>query len=600
MNRLVKLLESPRAPLVILLLALLLTASSLWVGYFADDYQHHALLSPDMPFPKSHDGSLFGLFSFIDGDPARNLLLRDYSLLAWWSYDGFKFVFWRPVTEITHWIDHRLWHHYPVFMHVQNLLWYAALCWLVSRLFRRQSSTPLAAGAALLAFALDSSHGFGVGWISSRNAIVAATFGMVSLLTYMQWHDSFVRSASGQGATGKPGRQRKFHVISLITLALSLLSAEAGISTAAYLGAFALVLDKRGALKGVMGLIPHMLVTLAWWATYKHLGFGATNADAYYIDPAHSPLLFIAKLIERLPVMLASQFGLIPAEVYGFAGKPVPVYVTLCALYVAFVLYLMRNTLRQHATSRFWLLGSLFALLPVATALPADRNLLFVSVGGAMLVGELFQEWIKRPAAINIKQRLSSVVIAAFLSIHMIISPLLLPVMAYSPRIWTQHMQLEATRLPAIDDLEHKTLLLAGAPLPAALGMVVTRYAEELPLPARVWTLSTEQLPKTNTLTITRSSESDVTVTADGGFVNGTETALRNPERNPFHVGEKVQFSGMTLEISQLDAQGKPLSIVLHFVQPPTNDTLILQWRKDHYEVLPLPAAVGDTQTLQW
>lgn len=580
MNKLVGFLESPRAAFVILLLALLFASPAMVVGYFGDDYLHHALLSPGMPFPKPDDASLFGLFSFINGDPVRNQTLRDFSLLSWWSYDGLKFVFWRPVTELTHWIDHRLWHNSPALMHLHSLLWYALLCGLVGAAFRKLSSAPLAAGAALLAFALDSTHGFGVSWISNRNSLVAAVFGMVSLLTYLRWHDS---------------GQHRFQLLSLLSLALSLLSAEAGISTAAYLGAFALVLDKRGPLRGLLVLLPHAMLTAGWWLLYKHLGFGAANADAYYVDPAQTPALFVLKLLERLPVMLASQFGLIPAEVYGFAGKPIPVYVLLCVLFVAFVLILLRNTLRQHQTSRFWLLGALFALMPVSTALPHDRNLLFVSIGGAMLIGELFREWWLAARASHWRSRLNSGVTAAFLATHLVLSPLLLPLSAYSPRIWTSHMQLEAIRLPAIPNLEHTAVMLFGAPLPAALGMIPMRYAEQLPLPAKVWTITTRQTP----LTLTRTAADALVIDSPEGFVTGTEEALRSTDRFPFTEGEQIRHSGMTLEIARINDKGKPTSIILHFAPGQITGTALLKWQQDHYDTVSLPD-VGTSIPLTW
>ncbi len=580
MNRLVKFLEAPQAARIIVLLALLFTSPALVVGYFGDDYMHHALLSPAKPFPTPDDGSLFGLFSFINGDPVRNQLLRDYSLLSWWSYDALKFTFWRPVTEITHWIDHRLWHNSPALMHVHSLLWYALLCTLVGFLYRRLSSAPLAAGAALLVFALDSTHGFGVGWISNRNSLIAATFGMASLLTYIRWRET---------------DQRSLQLVSLLCLALSLLSAEAGISATAYLGAYALVLDKRGTVRGLLSLWPHVLIAACWWVTYKQLGFGAVNADAYYIDPAHSPALFALKLLERIPVMLASLFGLIPAELYGFAGKPIPAYVVVCAIFVAVVLALMRKVLQLHATARFWLLGSLFALVPVATALPHDRNLLFASIGGAMLIGELFRHWMLAPRAVTLSGRLTTGVIVAFLSLHLLVSPLLLPLMAYSPRIWTSQMQLEAIQLPPLENLTEKSILLLGAPLPAALGMIPMRYAENLPLPARLWTITSRQKP----LTLTRVSDNELVIDSADGFVNEVEESLRNTERFPFAAGDQIPHTGMTIEVLSINDKAKPASLKLRFDPDRLASTVILQWQKDHYETLSLPE-VGTSLPITW
>ncbi|CBL47196.1 Hypothetical protein HDN1F_36130 [gamma proteobacterium HdN1] len=587
MDRLQKVFSYRHSTFIIIALALLLLSPSLWVGYFADDYQHHALLSPEQPFPHTKDGSLFGLFSFINGDPARNLLLRDHSLMMWWGNSDLKFAFWRPVSEITHWIDHRLWRNSPALMHAQSLLWYAVLCWLVAQLYRQRSSGNIVAiGAGLLAFALDNAHGFGVSWIASRNAVIAATFGMASLLAYMRWHDSGLR---------------RFQWASLLAMALSLLSAEIGISTAAYLGAFALVLDRHGALRGLLRLAPHMLLTLAWWSLYKYLGFGASNADAYYIDPAHSPLAFLFKVAERLPVMLASQFGLVPAEVYGYATKPMPAYVVLCMVYVSFVLYLFRHTLRAHPSSRFWLLGSLFALFPVLTALPANRNLLFVSIGGAILIGELFNQWrLRLSRNVGFRQKTGSLIVASFIAIHLLISPLLMPVMAYSPILWKQQMQLEATHLPEIDALEDKILLLSGTPLAAALALVPTRYAEGLPLPAQVWTLNTLQPGYTHDpVTLYRTNNEELIAYAPKGFIQGTETTLRAQSQRAFTIGQQIPFTGMTMEVAAINDAGQPTALSLKLTPSQAARIRLLQWHKSnnreesHYSVHTLPELGG-------
>lgn len=580
MKYLVTLFESPRTPLLIVLLALLLASPSVITGYFGDDYLHHALLSPDTPFPKPQDGSLFGLFSFANAEPARNQLLRDYSLITWWTYDGLKYAFWRPVTEISHWLDHRLWRAYPAMMHIQNLFWYGLLCLVVFRAYRRFSTAALAATCALAVFALDSTHGFGIGWIANRNSLLAATFGFTALLYYAQWRETSLR---------------RHQVYSLGFLALSLLSAEAGISTTAYLGAYALTLDRRGSWRGLLALAPHALLTVIWWLTYKYLGFGAANADTYYVDPTHSPALFALKLLERVPVLLASQFGLIPAEVYGFAGKSIPIYVVICGLFAAGVLALFWQSVRTHASSRFWLLGSLFALAPISTALPHDRNLLFVGVGASMLVGELFRQWyLARPLATG-WARVYSGVIATFLAIHLIASPLLLPLMAYSPRIWSKQMGLDAVYLPDIDHLEQTSIVLLGAPLPASLGMIPIRYAEKLPLPAHLWTLTTLQNP----LSITRTSADEVIVESVLGFVGGVEESLRNIESFPFTIGDRVQHSGMTIEVLSIGDTAKPTRIALRFVPDGLQKTVFLQWEKGHYVQVPL-SDIGNSATVHW
>jgi hypothetical protein len=121
--------------LAIFALIFLFTLPSLWAGLMGDDYMHYAILkAEDLPIEKPDDLSLFGLFSFINGDPERNRRAMDPGVIPWWTYDGMKYAFWRPLAEITHWIDHQLWPRSPALMHLQNVLWYLRM-WLLGMFF---------------------------------------------------------------------------------------------------------------------------------------------------------------------------------------------------------------------------------------------------------------------------------------------------------------------------------------------------------------------------------------------------------------------------------------------------------------------------------
>lgn len=558
----------------LLVATLLACLPALFTGYFGDDYVHHALLSPDLAVPRADDWSLFGLFSWVDGNPARNRLLMDFSLIPWWTDEHMHYAFWRPLSELTHWLDHRLWHQSPVLMHLHSIVWYLILGGVLARCYRRAGLSPVAVTVALLAFLLDSTHGFTVAWIANRNALIAAVCGVLSLYAFFVWRE--------QG-------HRRSLLISLFFYSTSLLAAEMGISTAAYLGAYAITRDPQGVRRGLFALLPFVVITLAWWGIYKSGHFGANSSDAYYIDPIESPLLYLGKLVERVPVLLFSQWGLLPAEIYGFSPGPIPAYLMVASAFVAGVALILFPLLQRDAQARFWGLGMLFALAPIASALPHDRNLLMVGIGASALLGMLFEQ-LRDHQLGNVWHRRG---VKGLLGVHLLIAPLLLPFTAYSPKVWSDLMGLDrAAQLPVVAE---ENILLVGLPLPAALGMIPKRFAEQLPLPGKLWMLTSEPLD----ISVQRVDDNSLLVRVPAGMINGIEQIMRNLNKHPLALGQSIEHTGMTLTVNEMNLAGHPTALSLHFAPHILDRTRLLQWKNAHYEEIPIPV-VGHEQQLSW
>ena len=540
------------------LLTALLCIPALFAGYMGDDYIHHALLSTAIPIDKPNDLSLFGLFSFINGDPERNRLLMDYSLIPWWTYSELKYAFWRPISEITHWIDHTLWPNHPWLMHLHNILWYLAIVALAARLYRK-TLVGSAAVVALALYALDSSHGFTLSWIANRNGLISVTFGLLTLMFYTRWRES-----DSIGAL----------ILSLVSLALGLLSAEMGISVFGYLGAYALFMDKRGWLKGCLAASPHFLVIIIWWLVYKGSGFGAAHADSYYVDPAEHPITFILKLVERFPVLLASQWGIIPAEIYGFSGATIWGYVALCALFLAVCLVPILFVGWKEKSVRFWFFGMLFSILPALTALPHDRLLMFAGIGAAGILGHfLNQVFIANKSA---HRKITRVVAYMLVGIHLILSPILLPVMAYSTKVWADLIPSSPSYFSGIDNIANKQLVLFSPPIASALAIGPLRFYRGEAMPERVWTITSQNDP----LKFELLDENTLSIVNPEGFMRAqTEKAFRNIEKYPFEEGEVTGLSGLSISIHDINREGVPTKLVLTFKEPVREGKLkFLQW----------------------
>ncbi len=551
---------------------------AIWAGYMGDDYIHHALLSANSPIVKPPDLSVFGLFSFINGDPERNRLLMDYSLIPWWTYAELKYAFWRPLSEMSHWLDHVLWPDSPWMMHLHNIAWYLLVLVLVSRLYRTTLSAPLAGVLALAVYALDSSHGFAVSWIANRNALIALSFALVSLLLYMRWRRE-------QG--------RRWLFVSLIALVLSLLSAESAISVFGYMGAYALFLDKRGPLKGVFATLPHFAVIVAWWVIYKTSGFGAANADSYYVDPVNHPITFLGKLIERLPVLLASQWGFIPAELYGFSGQTIIGYVVGCLVVLLLLLIPVMRALSRTRTSMFWFCGMLFSILPVLTALPHDRLLFFTGIGASALVGNFFYHIysLKHCNGAGLFNRYSRGTAHVLLAFHLVLAPLLLPLMTYSTKVWASLIPHQPSYFSGIKDIESKRIVLFSPPIASAMVIGPLRFYRGEVMPDRLWTITTLN----DGLSFSKPDDSTLQIARAEGFLQGqAEEAFRNFQEQPLVEGESVTLSGLKIVMKDLNNEGKPTRLLLHFDRPLSDESLLfLKWdnEENRYQKLNINSA---------
>ena len=123
----------------------------------------------------SRDGSIrsfFGdvnpvseLFAFLPADEDAQAVMRETGLLPWWSAEGVRANFYRPLAALTHLVDFWLWTDQAFMHHLHSFLWLVMATWSVRRVVPVFSG--LRGGAlslAILFFIVEDAHAIAVGW----------------------------------------------------------------------------------------------------------------------------------------------------------------------------------------------------------------------------------------------------------------------------------------------------------------------------------------------------------------------------------------------------------------------------------------------------
>src|SRR5262249_6455901 len=254
-----------RLPLIVALLAPIMMLPALWSGWQMDDYFHRTTM---LGYGDTKPIQLFEPYL----DHSRNLAQMEFGTMPWWGSPDMHQAFLRYTSVLTMMLDYRLWPNQPALMHLHSLLWLAAAVLAAALLYREVLGPNWIAGLAALMYALDGAHAVPAEYLANRNALIACCFGFLSLLAFVRWREQ--------------ARSRD-RWMSVLMLGLALSAYEMGVATAAYLFAYALIVDRDGVRERFVRLIPHAAVLAAWALIYKLGNFGS-HGSGFYIDPLHN------------------------------------------------------------------------------------------------------------------------------------------------------------------------------------------------------------------------------------------------------------------------------------------------------------------------
>lgn len=585
-------------PLVPVIAGVVLASPSLWVGLQSDDWTFRSRLLgiPMMEGVPSNPWYLEGY----GGSTAHSRVLMDHGCLPWWADVQGRMLQMRILPNLTHMLDFRLWDHSPVLMHVHSLVWYAALIFATAVLYRRilgRSFPVWAAGLAALFFAIDDAHGLPVGWLANRNALLSGFFGVVTLISYDRWR----RDGWRPGAYLAP-----------VVLFTGLLSKEEAVCTWAYLLGYVLFLDGAPWRRRLAAVLPCALATGIWFALYQAIGYGASRIEAY-IDPTQNMARFAVEVARDAPILLLAQLGFPPSDINVLCSvSAFRMHWLWASAYLLTLGVLLAPLVMRNSAARFWTLGMILSVLPVCAGFPGDRLLMFAGLGAAGLLAQWVSGLLERadwlPASGGWR-RLASPFSYLLIGFHLVIAPLTLPVMAYSMTLVGQAEDRMFAALPHDPEFATQTAVFvsSGAPI-ADLVWIQSRRAAGEPVPRRILRLSAGG----SSSTLTRIDATTLAVRPSGGYLKPprwvpkserpgpalsfrylfqTLDRLYRAQENPIRLGDTIELTAATVEITDMTSDNRPAEATFHFRVPLEDPSLRwLQLTREGYRAFSPPA----------
>jgi len=552
-------------------LAIILSLPSLWTGFCLDDH-FFRLVFKGAPGLHGVQISKFDTFSFNNGDPEQTRLRMELGVLPWWAIPDARFAFFRPLTSLSHYLDWRIWGDSAWPMHLHNILLYGLLVAAVSLLYRRLMAPPWLAIFAALLYAIDDAHSIPVGWLSNRNALLAALFGVLTLIL----HD-----------VGRTNRSLPARIFAPVMLVVGLLSGEAAVAVGAYLFAYAIFRDPAGKVRGMLALAPYLVVVVVWRMIYNRLGYGVVGS-ALYLDPGADPVRFAQSVVQHLPMLMLGQFALPdPSFWVGLPAVWQWGWVGLALAVMLAIGWAVWPLVRTDRMTRFWLVGTVLAAVPACATVPQNRMLIFVGIGGAALVAQFLRSVVEQAPPLWANRGRRAVALALVV-IHIVLAPVFLALGSVSMAVPERELREMAASLPMDPAIRDKTVIVLSAPSDlVSMFLPAMRSSLGEPVPGRLFLLSAGLDP----VTVERRDDRTLVLTPARGFLTKPWAQIcHDPRQFPMEQGDQVTLKGMQVEVLEVNNEGRPTRVAFRFDQSLGSARyLCYTWRDGHYVAVSLP-----------
>jgi hypothetical protein len=355
------------------------------MGFIGDDWIHLGIVERQTGYETSQGE----LYRFFDGRPGEIARLKTHGSLPWWSYDGVRMAFMRPLPSLLWRLDHALSGRNATVYHIDNLLWMllalAAASWAYRALLPARLVLP-----ALLVFAVDPSHALSTVVIANRHLVVAGACSFAALAAFVRWRQ--------RGRVG-------LAVLAWVAFALGLLASEAALGMLGFALAYLLVgepRDGRRPLLRLRPLVPFVLLGLAYVAVHVRMGYGVYAVGDYH-SPFAEPGTFLSQAPGRLLALLSDALFRLPSD-FWISPKARWTFVLFGAVGLGLATLALARLGRVLPRDGFrgllaLTLGAMLALVPCLGGMISSRLLFLSSLGTDALIAASFMMLYDRARA---------------------------------------------------------------------------------------------------------------------------------------------------------------------------------------------------------
>lgn len=543
---------------VVVAIAALLGLATLGLGFFADDYAHHAAL--DHRFRGAPP--FWDLFRFANGNPDDTRLLIEQGIVPWWTVDELKIRFIRPISSCLFSLDYWLFGKRAWPAHLISLAWWIALVLVVGRLLRGLLSDRVARLAQLV-FVLSPAHVITYAWLSARNGLMAATLALLGWLLHRRYRR--------QGWA--PGR-----FLGPVFVVMGFLSSEGALGVLAFWFADELVsaiAERRNGARTlpVVHLATPVVMAVVLVGGYKLLGGGAHGSGGY-LDPLEPQITFVPS-VHRGLALLAQATLSFPSEaaaVSPHAPFDIAGLVGMGLVATALVRLTKDPEAASDAKAALWLLGAaLFAVAPGVGGFPGGRVLLLPNIGFASAIALIaLHAWrIARTRGFlpRAAWRLAG---AAMVGVHLLVAPIL-AAFNVAVEIKIARQLEEVARTAPVGGADH-VFVVASDPMVAVYPWA-WRLAETDTSLCWSWIAGAK-----TTHRIERESKTSWTVeTVNGTWLEGAFEQLYRSPGLPLERGYEAHQCGATVQVLETH-RGRPTRVRVRLDPQPVGKDPDSRW----------------------
>lgn len=530
--KLKEILGLPRAYRWVVLFALLLSMPSLSIGLQADDFDMENVVRQDGPF---------GYISTTPIEPDARALneMRNLGRYPWWVNETLRLSLYRPLSMFTHWLDFSLWPNAPWLMHLENCLIYALLVLVVALTYRSLGLTPFVQGLATLFYSINIAHAHSVGWIAGRNTLLYALFGFLAVLAHVR--------ARTEGAKINA-------LIAPLALTAALLSGEGGVAAFGFLIAYQIFIDNGTAMDRIVRLWPFVLVVIIWFSYYIYIGYGV-HGSGWYLDVRHKRDAFFIGILTHGVIYLATQLTMPGAGLVTIHPSGIWIGFSLSVAVLLFLFWVVRPLVGRRRETHFFLLGTIFATIPLSTTPPQDRIVTIVAFGTCGWVAFFIAE----VGALHHPTRVQKVLSQYMINLHgwfsaLVFIPLLFGCLSLGARAEAIDQALPMRREQAV--------VLVNMPNDIALEFIpLMRNRRGVPNPKYVYAL----YAGASAIAVTRVDAKTLSIDVERGWLATRIERVRNDLSIPFVQGQRIELSDMVVEIQRVNRFNAPVSARFHF-----------------------------------